>query len=469
LKERSVKRWLKRLAVSLLLLVVVGVIKYAIYHHQVTPALQEKLDELDRTDPGWRLREIEAARLPVSETENGAIRVAAAARNLPPDLFDREFGKALVNLSPENGLSDDQAAKLRDELDQLRPALLKVRELAQFPRGRFPITYAHNPLDTSLTHLQSQVRPTVRLLALDVFDRAHQGDLIEAVRSCRAALNASRSIGDEPTAISQLVRVACVAETCKGIERTLGQGEPPATELETLQKALEEEEAFPTLMIVARGERAVNHALLEVIESGDVYLEEIGGGKPSWFDRLIGFYARDKIRENHPEALDYVSQVQEIARLPQHERTVLMDKWTARVRAEKKKPALLFLPALQLLEGAIHRNQAKLRCLCAALAAELYRQSKGDWPDSLDRLTPNLLAAVPLDPYDGAPLRCHRLADGIVIYSVGADREDNGGTFDPEQPTRPGADIGVRLWDVKHRRQPPRPPEKIPEQPDVPD
>ena len=51
-----------------------------------------------------------------------------------------------------------------------------------------------------------------------------------------------------------------------------------------------------------------------------------------------------------------------------------------------------------------------------------------------------------------------RTPDGLVIYSVGPDRADNDGFMNPEQPLEPGTDIGFRLWDPRHRRQPPNPP-----------
>ena len=47
---------------------------------------------------------------------------------------------------------------------------------------------------------------------------------------------------------------------------------------------------------------------------------------------------------------------------------------------------------------------------------------------------------------DGKALRYKRLAVGVLVYSVG---------LDPRNPTGPGTDLGFRLWDVEHRRQPP--------------
>ena len=76
----------------------------------------------------------------------------------------------------------------------------------------------------------------------------------------------------------------------------------------------------------------------------------------------------------------------------------------------------------------------------------------------LDQLTPDLIAAVPSDPFTGDALLYRRLADGVVIYSVSTDGVDDGGAVDAMNPTLPGADLGIRLWDPAKRRQPPEPP-----------
>jgi hypothetical protein len=46
------------------------------------------------------------------------------------------------------------------------------------------------------------------------------------------------------------------------------------------------------------------------------------------------------------------------------------------------------------------------------------------------------------------------VADGVVIYAVGKDGVDDGGdVHQPGDRLKP-AEIGVRLWDVAHRRRP---------------
>jgi hypothetical protein len=100
--------------------------------------------------------------------------------------------------------------------------------------------------------------------------------------------------------------------------------------------------------------------------------------------------------------------------------------------------------------------RAELRSAAAALAVERFRRRHGRWPERLEDLVPDYLDRVPADPYDGAPLRLRKLADGLVIYSVGANGQDDGGDVDILlHLDRGGQDIGIRLWDVERRRQAP--------------
>lgn len=80
----------------------------------------------------------------------------------------------------------------------------------------------------------------------------------------------------------------------------------------------------------------------------------------------------------------------------------------------------------------------------AAIALQLYHRRHGGWPATLDQLTPQWLPQVPVDRFDGKPLR-YRLVDGQpLLYSVGADRDDDGGRL-PELP-KLGPDAPRRRW-----------------------
>ncbi len=81
------------------------------------------------------------------------------------------------------------------------------------------------------------------------------------------------------------------------------------------------------------------------------------------------------------------------------------------------------------MKSAVHlRVEALLTA--AWIAVECHRQEQGNLPASLDELVPEYLSAVPLDPYDGEPLRYS--ADRRVIHSVGDDFVDSGGSTRPD-------------------------------------
>ncbi len=61
------------------------------------------------------------------------------------------------------------------------------------------------------------------------------------------------------------------------------------------------------------------------------------------------------------------------------------------------------------------------------LALQAYRERNGTYPASLVELTPTFIPSVPLDRFDGAPLRYRLVAGQPLLYSVGVDGDDDQG------------------------------------------
>src|SRR5262249_59591959 len=121
-----------------------------------------------------------------------------------------------------------------------------------------------------------------------------------------------------------------------------------------------------------------------------------------------------------------------VQRLPADQQVAVL----AELETEGKTAPWLFQqlqPPGQRVAVNFRRSQATMRCAIAAVAAERFRRKVGKWPESVNALVPNYLAEVTVDPFDGKPLRCRRLKDGIVIYSLGPDLKDNEGVIDPQK------------------------------------
>lgn len=93
----------------------------------------------------------------------------------------------------------------------------------------------------------------------------------------------------------------------------------------------------------------------------------------------------------------------------------------------------LILPSIDPVFSAAERTIQVRDATEVAIALTLWKRRHGQWPERLDQLVPELLPAVPPDRADGKPLR-YVVRDGkAVVYSIGADRDDDGGrsTADP--------------------------------------
>jgi len=91
--------------------------------------------------------------------------------------------------------------------------------------------------------------------------------------------------------------------------------------------------------------------------------------------------------------------------------------------------AYMMLPAL----GRAHEKAAFAQNVfdlsAAACALERYRLANGSYPADLAALVPKFAAAVPKDVITDEPLKYRRTDDGLfLLYSVGANRKDDGGT-----------------------------------------
>ena len=94
----------------------------------------------------------------------------------------------------------------------------------------------------------------------------------------------------------------------------------------------------------------------------------------------------------------------------------------------KNKPLLVLMPSLHRMQVAAERHLGMRDGVVIGIAFELHRRrNAGAYPDTLAALTPALLPSVPTDRITGQPVQ-YRLIDGRpVVYSVGADRDDDGG------------------------------------------
>jgi hypothetical protein len=462
------RRWRGwRIALVLVVLALATPTALVVYSSYTTRSAWAQAEaDAARDLPRWRLLELDEDRPKIPDAENSAAIIidtrrkagAAVVAGAPhyQDIFEK--------LTPTAQLNAQQIRLIERELDKIPGALAEARKLKDMPRGRIAVTFQDDFISTLLPDHQN-ARTLADWLQHDAMLRAQDEEIDQALESCQALLNASRVFHDDPFLIAHLIRLT--------LERVLAQGQASAAALQKTQAMLEKELREPGFLAAVRGERAGFHHLFDNIRVGKIEstwvskagLGTRGNGIMNDLTLWLGDRIPSTLLKYYPEFLGYMNRYVEAAKLPLHERRAALSELEAEIRECRNPMVLMLAPALTHVSENDLRNQAMLRTGLAALASERYRLANKAWPASLDDLVKaKLLDAVPLDPFDGQPIRMARMKDGMVIYSIGHDRKDNGGHIDREHPINAGVDIGFRLWNVERRRQPPLPAVELPDE-----
>lgn len=430
--------------------------------------LAEVIAKLDESDPNWRLQDLDKDVVAPPDTENSAVLMKQLLKEKPGNWPATNVQTEIGNPDPEKQLTPAQAQLLKKELDRSPTTIALVRKLANYKRGYLKINWTPDAIGTLLPMVQ-EVREAASVAKFDAQMRAQEGDYDGALESCRACLIAGRSSEPNSTLIQMLVRFAIQAVCLNEVERTLAQGEPSPAALASMQSLLENEHAQHLFVEGIRGERGMSFQAIEHIRkssSGNTGAAVAGTfpGSPQngLLYKVLGFVLAPfagSIEANQIKCLETLTELIEATKLPEAEQAPIFSHIDA-LSKDWRQPALfrMLLPAVTKVREANLRNQARLRCAILALAAEGYRRQHGSWPSYLEPLIPHDAPQIGIDPYTGTSLFLKRLPDGVVIYSVGANRADDGGVIGQSGTT---PDIGFRLWDVKARRQPPADPKSL--------
>ncbi|MBY0523840.1 MAG: hypothetical protein K2R98_10605 [Gemmataceae bacterium] len=481
-------RWFARMLrrVVLLLLVLscftfLGAITYSQLGDQDLKKATERI-QFDEKDSDWDWESLQAKRTAVPDGENAALELEQSIKSLPEQGADpADLWKALRDLDPVWPLNESEASRLRVELKNAELGLDHARELVKYNTGRYPTrSLDGSPPQLNGAPIPTQIQRIAHLLWLDSALRAHQRRRELALDSCQAILAAGRSVGDDPEMAMQMSRRSCQRLACSALERILAQGlvetEDP---LKQTQKLFEDEAEQPILTYGVRGHRAWTDEVWKRVEVGtagdllpdtDEHKADILATQESTLGGFERWLKSGWVKENRALSLDLLTDAVVLAnQAPEKRRQGLADL-DSRIREKRKGgwPSGRYAPGcgpvtpLVNVMPSFQRTQAELRCAAAALAAERYYLANSHWPNRFEEMVPNFLSKVPTDPYDAQALRMRRIeGDGLIIYSVGPDRDDNQGALDRDGKDLKGKDIGFRLWDSEKRRSVPLP-EKVP-------
>jgi hypothetical protein len=317
-----------------------------------------------------------------------------------------------------------------------------VRLALQRPRCMFPVNIkdGYAALLPYLAEMKREAQ-TFRLSGMLALDR---GDVEGAIAALEDIRQTGQALARSPFLIDQLVRVSCLSMAVEDAQRLLSQRALTLNQLAQLEMLLQKSQAQEGLHLALLSERA---AMVSVFDLPAKTLEEVNsqasGDEPGiahvyragrGFLAASGLADRDRrlVLETMEQGIA-LSDDDSPAALEQFESVYTKAAEKAGQFPQRIFSAML-LPSLTRVGTRFAAFEARRRAALAAVAVERYRLGhQGGLPENLAALVPEFLPQVPIDPFDGQPLRYHTLSKGYVIYSVGRDRHDDGGKERPEK------------------------------------
>ena len=293
---------------------------------------------------------------------------------------------------------------MRGLVERNRETIELLRQAAELPRSTYELDYTKG-FATELPHLMPMASCS-RIL----FAEALLADAEGIEGSLRTAHHLARSVADEPFLVSQLVRVIGHDWESAVVGQALSRGVSEAELRGVLERI--RPESF---------REGMDKILSTEVYAAVLYLTgEHPEGQPLRLEdplsqQDLAYYA------------ETISKFAELANQPYYkvgdqlhelERSAIEGApWYA-------KTAGMLLPSMSRAAEAIAKGEATLGVIKAAAAVRLYKLKNGSYPVALNEVAEPL----PVDPFTGKPFHYRREGSGFIVYSVGRDGADGGGT-----------------------------------------
>lgn len=335
-----------------------------------------------------------------------------------------------VNSSPlgNSDTFDPKESAMLAYLAREAPMLALLRQAAALPGCRFDEDLATPDMERLLPELNEE-RGASNILGLDARHELAEGHVSKAIADVDAIFKMSRHMGQRPALVSGLVAIGIDAQAVHFLQEAL----PAVRQREdiaglNLQSLSSLRRIFWHTL---QGEERLGLALL----GGQDELGRAGiGNKPAW--ALQQVFGNDLLPRVFllPDELDaYVQLMDEfkqVTREPYFKAKDQLSEMGDSYSPSRLHKGLLVSLIVSSMTRSFHTLadiEASDVCAQVAVAATRYRLDHGKLPDHLGDLVPAYLDAVPLDPFDGQPLRLIVKDDQWIVYSIEARGKSEGG------------------------------------------
>ena len=493
-QTKSPRRWVKRIALSFILLFGVVVAFLIIERVRGSLALKSRINELTARGERLNVKDLEPAHAEAGDDAAAALLLLSnrldAVSSLwivaPPSGRFTEPGKQVVASrlaawsyeKKTNGWLEVQALLAQDG------ALATDIHSALQRRGWNDGCDYHNGFIDFKTGPLVMWKSLSQRLAVSALAALEAGDTEAAVARIEDSARLVKLQTNSPLIICQLVRIASATIAWNATWEVVTSGKCSEPQLARLQAAWEGMDFSTDMARAMEMERAMTldhyNLLAESAKNRAKALEDIAsmaefglGSEPlakgAGLRRIhTAVWSFAWVRQDELRSLNRWQQVIEFDRAARTNSwdsvkdgvTALDDDpgWLADALSDSKRSKMNLYDRTRFLFSGMTfsvgsqttrkamQAETQRRMMVVAIALRRHRIGHGKFPDHLDRLVPEFIREVPVDLMNNKPL-AYRLADkgSPLLYSVGDDGRDDGGDFSLATATKEYR----KIWDGK--------------------
>ncbi|MEE2686199.1 MAG: hypothetical protein VYB09_07805 [Planctomycetota bacterium] len=320
-----------------------------------------------------------------------------------------------------------------------------------------------------------------RLLVIDGFGHIGSGKLQKAREDFLACHRIGRVCSKGGTVIEGLVGAAIDGIAIRGEIALVEHGGLSVDQLRSYQKQLEQLPPFSSMVekitvleryifldvaqnLATHGPKVLREIQMGSETDGSPLLESVGKGVfgtlVDWnivlkmgneaYDRIEKIGAIKSFSEREEKFEEFEKEIKEMTvhlgtASGLAKQLLLSGKNVRQVASEQMGGILiaLLLPSVTRAVDVLERGVMNTQMVQSAMALSMFQEQHGRYPARLGELVPVFIKKVPIDIYAEKPVRYIQQGDGFYLYSVGRNRQDDGGRSQAEDPA--GDDVGYKV------------------------
>jgi len=439
--------WWRRILLGLMLTAMVMLAALMLISYIAERQLGAQIVKVSQAGEPITFADLQDKLEPNSTGEDAARYYVEALSSIGPDDIEvlrrvNIFYRKNITSLPAEQFPEKVREKVTNNLANVQPVLEKFDKGASLPLSGFDIGIKQGR-EVYMTVLR-RVRTAVFLLSLRTLDLTLRGEDDAAISSVISMLKMMRIFDSHPTMHAHAAKAVFLALACQDIRLLLERGCPSEESLAKLHKVLLETIPADVLERMFLAERVYQIEVARNLIPKDITSRFLPDKVPDLPERIplpASRWVRLRIRQGSVRYLRDMAWLITASRRPWPEP---LDVIAGNASESTEKSSRLISSGATFARSA-GEILAFVRCNTVAIAIERYRRCHGELPGSLDDICGTYIDSIPSDPFTGKKLLYSYDGKSYVVYSVGINRKDDGGTFRPKANEKSPPDRGLRI------------------------